>query len=536
MGHVLFWLEAIITSVLFVALGLALSAGTADRLWRGLLRVVFALLALLPWGAVLGILAIFQHRFGGAASLLTGVAVAAGTFVVGAAVACWRGFRRVQGEPRRRAAAEWRLGRVALAWAAGVLLTCMTVWNLDLAVHQDMAALRVEAGTIALSVSPPRVPDSQNAALLYRQAAEILRGEKVARRNWISQVRDWLDPGKGAFDPNNGEMLAFLDKHAAVIDLLRRAGELPGCDFGGAYPPAIERMRITSFAPMRYLANLLCLSARVKVHRGRAVDSMKDLGAGFALAAHCTAEPTLFGEALAAEKQSFRTLQEVLAEAPPTGRALDALKLNPLVSFNDSLRRGVRMEEAFGLSMYLHRRVSTMVGEPDEDLAASLVDGTPYRVFLWRSDLAAYRRWMGRYQWLLSQPYYESREDWERLSERLATNRLGGMLVSLLLPGFGRTAELTAQTDAQHRLAILGVAMWRYRLHHGAFPDQLDLLAPEFIPAVPIDPFTGKSMTLHRTAGGKVVIYSLGPDLKDDGGNPWDRRARKGDVVLVLGK
>jgi hypothetical protein len=56
-----------------------------------------------------------------------------------------------------------------------------------------------------------------------------------------------------------------------------------------------------------------------------------------------------------------------------------------------------------------------------------------------------------------------------------------------------------------------------YRLTHGHWPDSMPVLVPEFIRQLPSDPFDGKALHFHRLDDG-VVIYSIGPDGKDNGG------------------
>jgi len=34
---------------------------------------------------------------------------------------------------------------------------------------------------------------------------------------------------------------------------------------------------------------------------------------------------------------------------------------------------------------------------------------------------------------------------------------------------------------------------------------------------------------------GAIVLYSAGPDAKDDGGTPWNKQEKTGDVVFRLG-
>jgi hypothetical protein len=73
--------------------------------------------------------------------------------------------------------------------------------------------------------------------------------------------------------------------------------------------------------------------------------------------------------------------------------------------------------------------------------------------------------------------------------------------------------------------------MTRFRLDHGTLPSHLDELVPAYLDAVPLDPFDGHPLRLavkndHR------IIYSVGPDLVDDGG--VDMVQGKGDVTFTL--
>jgi hypothetical protein len=75
--------------------------------------------------------------------------------------------------------------------------------------------------------------------------------------------------------------------------------------------------------------------------------------------------------------------------------------------------------------------------------------------------------------------------------------------------------------------AETAVAAERYRLRHGDWPESFEQLAPDFLAAVPGDPYLqGSPIRVKRVADG-LVIYSVGPDRQDDGGNllrvgpPW---------------
>jgi len=48
-------------------------------------------------------------------------------------------------------------------------------------------------------------------------------------------------------------------------------------------------------------------------------------------------------------------------------------------------------------------------------------------------------------------------------------------------------------------------------------PERVEDLVPEYLDSVPEDPVTGKALR-YRAASDAYVVYSVGPDGKDDGG------------------
>ncbi|HEV3023824.1 MAG TPA: DUF1559 domain-containing protein, partial [Pirellulales bacterium] len=54
---------------------------------------------------------------------------------------------------------------------------------------------------------------------------------------------------------------------------------------------------------------------------------------------------------------------------------------------------------------------------------------------------------------------------------------------------------------------------------HGQPPEQLVTLVPEYLLAVPEDPFSGRTL-IYRAESPNFVVYSVGRDRRDDGGRP----------------
>jgi hypothetical protein len=67
------------------------------------------------------------------------------------------------------------------------------------------------------------------------------------------------------------------------------------------------------------------------------------------------------------------------------------------------------------------------------------------------------------------------------------------------------------------RCGVAAVAVERYRLANGRWPERLDDVVPAYLSKIPIDPFDGQPLRFRRLKDG-VIIYTVGEDQKEDGG------------------
>ncbi len=88
----------------------------------------------------------------------------------------------------------------------------------------------------------------------------------------------------------------------------------------------------------------------------------------------------------------------------------------------------------------------------------------------------------------------------------------------MVFPGISPTVKKFAMIQAQVDLARVACALERFRLAHGNYPETLDALAPQFIEKLPHDIINGQPLHYRRTDDGQFVLYSVGWDEKDDGG------------------
>jgi hypothetical protein len=89
----------------------------------------------------------------------------------------------------------------------------------------------------------------------------------------------------------------------------------------------------------------------------------------------------------------------------------------------------------------------------------------------------------------------------------------------LTVPKYAPALQKIATVETERRLAITAIAIKRYELKNQKSPLDLAALVPEFLAAVPIDPMSGKPFCYRLKNDGGYVLYSVGTDGKDDGGD-----------------
>ena len=102
----------------------------------------------------------------------------------------------------------------------------------------------------------------------------------------------------------------------------------------------------------------------------------------------------------------------------------------------------------------------------------------------------------------------------------LSGNAIGEILSEMILPAMHLSFATKTRMDASLQATQTILALRAFQLTYGSLPKNLSALAPEFLNEVPLDPFDGKPL---RYSAERKIVYSVGKNLKDDGGD--DRQA-----------
>ena len=92
---------------------------------------------------------------------------------------------------------------------------------------------------------------------------------------------------------------------------------------------------------------------------------------------------------------------------------------------------------------------------------------------------------------------------------------------TLVSPAIEATGDAIRRRDAALRMLMVEFAVRLFDAKQQRLPTRIEELVPEFLPAVPLDPFSGNPL-IYRQADSGYVVYSTGPNRTDDGGEFGD--------------
>ena len=124
-----------------------------------------------------------------------------------------------------------------------------------------------------------------------------------------------------------------------------------------------------------------------------------------------------------------------------------------------------------------------------------------------------------------TKPWPEIAVELQRHNQALAklgsnpTDNIRYQISLMAIPNTSRAALVTVRHETFRRLTLTAIALERYRLRHGQPPSQLSALVPDFLSAVPNDLMSGEPLRYRRNADASFVLYSVGEDGRDDGGD-----------------
>lgn len=368
------------------------------------------------------------------------------------------------------------------------------------------------------------VPDDENAATYYIKGANILH-ELARDQETEKQYRHALEHG---WDDGMKELAAHLDEAKPALDHYRKGASMKLCQLPYDKADMVMGMLIPSLGKSRDAVRLLAIEAGRFEAEAKFKEAVDNYAAVVRIGNHHGTGRTLIGHLVGIACISIGTrnaFDGVYRNNYP------ANELKRLLKVLDSARarlpdaaHAMKCEKAFGLAtmddvMRLGPQSITAMGRPMRGRKPSPLQLRAFRITFpdraIKKDMAAY---YGRLIAAAGRPYHlpEGRLDDEKL---LAQLKPWNILGHMLLPAISRVRAEAEKCRASVEMLRIALAIKMFQQEVGEYPDSLKLLtANKFLKELPMDPFSGKPF-IYKLKEGEFVLYSIGRNLKDDGGD-----------------
>ena len=325
---------------------------------------------------------------------------------------------------------------------------------------------------------------------------------------------------------------------------IRQALTEPAADAGPATNMFTSRR--VNFVAIRTAAHWLVGAAEDDLHQGRLDEGLQDLEALGALARMERDECTLVAQMIrvAIAGLGLATTWEALQAPGWTEPQLERLqKAWEPVDLVEAAEKGMVGEQACGYELFtLARRSnghqfrtvwSTGSSASKATFENMLMDHLylpAYKLTSIDADELFYLETMQ--EGITALRLVKAHRPWPEANQAVIkavarVNQLAGTLdrfrffISMMsIPNYTKAGERAVHTETERQMTLAAIALKRYQLRHGTLPPSLEALVPELLPAVPYDYMSAKPLGYRLKADGTYVLYSIGEDGKDDGGDP----------------
>jgi hypothetical protein len=361
----------------------------------------------------------------------------------------------------------------------------------------------------------------------------------------------------------------WLEENEQVLDLVVAGTEKPY--YWRRYDKAAgvtglmwDNIRMPLLSNSRHLALALCYRASLRAESGLYQEAFADLKSCYRLGQQVKQHAALIEQlvGIAVESLAARTLQDILADCQVDSTLLVTLQ-NDLetmmaqedfaVSFEtekifayDAIQR-LFTEDRLGqghLSVDGLKIIDSMTGKRLlQDILDEAKWTLPLHILFTHPNKRQTKEMVDRLYTLAEQVGHMSpaqlRAEKMDLGKELEKVAKGNLLLEVAMPALEKIIEIAHRNRIQSQALIPIIAVLRYNQDKGVYPTDLqELISAAYLTHLLMDPYSDKPLVYKRTADG-FVLYSVGPDFEDDGGEvSRDQTGRvekwpdKGDVVL----
>jgi hypothetical protein len=369
----------------------------------------------------------------------------------------------------------------------------------------------------------------------------------------------WTQPEIRTKEGSNSweEIEAALAEDNEALKLLSQIVDCPILDFNLNYKDGVDKIKILHLSPLKRSAQKLSAEAMNNLHREDTASATKNVSSMLALVNGASNDRVLISELvrIAIAQIAVPVAWEILQSTNITDEQLAALQRGWMnLNFIRGDENALVMERAIGEITLTKWRNSNSELQSYFNLMEQFADhdqkDTVFDKFKIKFKVSMWRHWWSypdelrvlkgdqvlletarsvetNYSFLTARLQQEDQLQTLFITTNEETVWFSNpkemdmhLMLSASLRGLSAVFNKVMRVEVARQAVVTAIALKRYQLKHGDYPPNLNSLVPEFLTSVSLDPVDGKPLRYRPNADGTFVLYSIGENGKDDGGNP----------------
>lgn len=451
-----------------------------------------------------------------------------------------------------------------------VLAIPWTYFNITLGMklEEELEEIREAGQPLTLQEAVPKMPPRrENAAYVYEEAFRVFQVWEPTPEGAVEGTPlDELSPrfvdrvteGPGPHEapagsdaihlfvtgelqnlPEDAREWLFSDEVEQRLDAVKRASQMDRAVFPVNWEAGYGAL-FPHFSQFREAEYLVTARMMIAGREGRTEDALEWCKVGLRMTEHVGEEPTLiaFLVRVAMIEVLSRGAQDICDDiALPEAQAASIGGLAAGDDLWQHLHRAMESERALGLSLFdgSHQVQDFIPDESPADLEHLwLLYYSPIGAPLRKNDQLTF---LNLYELFVERMEHSWREVGDRWPDQQEYAALGGRtapMTMVLMPVFSRAPMKRDAAIARLDQFHIALALNLYRQEHEEYPRTLEPLAGTVDWPIPDDIFSGEPFG-YRLDGDGYVLWSVGPDLDDNGGvsadEAWASWFEDSDIV-----
>jgi len=448
---------------------------------------------------------------------------------------------------KKRCRPLWRTAIVRSFQTVGIAFLCLVLYCIYLSLGKPNIAVNyVER---ANELARPAADESLNAAPLYQKAFELyVKEPNVAGDKLLDAIKDRQKLAELTPEELAGLKQWIADNNNA-IEVFKQATNKPYCWWKReAKNNFMFDILLPKLSEIRKFGYLLRWKAKLAASEDRIDEAIDDVLTCYRAGMHCKGPRTLVEQlvGMALENLVCNTSFVILQE-----KEIDSLKLQAFQNEFEKLIASDTFTVNFEVEKFCFYDIIQRCFTDNGCGSGHLIAGS---VIVWNGDIyivesneeivkkyaislglalvmanrhettekfeEAYKKIE---QWTKTTPWQKHlmnfNADRELSLENVsAVKRIRNSFYYSLMPAIGKVIEISCRNKVSCEAAVTMLAIMRYKQDKGEFPETLEqLVEAGYVKELPMDPFSDKALVYKKT-GGNFILYSVGKNFVDDGG------------------